>query len=186
MSADYLLLYYPDRVVTYSGSSLSSCQRFEVHDGGTVISVNWFRAGHKSGGQRWDFDLLEIRTDLRVVRGGSREDGGDDDGVSVLVDSVSMDGRKRRGDFDDEVDADKDPFGFDLLPRGSDGFVSALLHRPGAVNCADQFTNLLRDLTSERTMERRREEGERRGLPGYFPPPLPPLTMWPLLPRTVW
>ena len=44
VSTDFLLLYYPDPIVTYSGYSLSSRQRFDVHDGGTVISVDWFGA----------------------------------------------------------------------------------------------------------------------------------------------
>ena len=40
-----------------------------------------------SGGvERWDIDLLEIRTNLRVVRGGSRGDDGDGNGVPILVD----------------------------------------------------------------------------------------------------
>ena len=56
--ADSLLLYYTNPVVTYSGSYLSSRQRFGVHDGGTVISVDWFGAGRTLGGERWDFDLL--------------------------------------------------------------------------------------------------------------------------------
>ena len=52
VSADSFLLYYPDPVVTYSGSSLSSRQSFDVHAGGTVISVDWFGAGHTSRGER--------------------------------------------------------------------------------------------------------------------------------------
>ena len=66
--ADSLLLYYPDPVVSYSGSFLSSFQRFDVHYGGAVISAEWFGAGRTSGGERCDFDLLESRTDIRVVR----------------------------------------------------------------------------------------------------------------------
>ena len=67
------------------------------------------------------------------------------------------------GDSDDDVDADKDPFGFDLLPGGSDRFVSVLLHGPGGVDCADLFANMLRYLTLERTRVRRREEGVTKG-----------------------
>ena len=52
------------------------------------------------------------------------------------------------GDSDDDVDADEDPLGFDLLPGGSDRFVSVLLHGPGGVDCADRFMNLSRDLAS--------------------------------------
>ena len=70
-----------------------------------------------------------------------------------------MDGQQRQGDSDDGIDADKYPFGFDLLPGGSDGFVSVLLHGPGAVDCADRFTNLSRYLTLERTRVRKREGG---------------------------
>ena len=168
----------------YSGSSLSSQQRFKIRDGGTVISVDWFRVGRTSGGERWDFDILETRTKLRIVRGGSIGDDGESDGMSILVDAVSMDRQQRRGGFDDGVHANKDPFGFDQLPGGSDGFVSVLIHGPGAVSCTDRFTNISRDTTSEHTRVRRREGGGgQRGCPGYFPPPLPPLMMWPFLPR---
>ena len=70
--AGYLLPYYPDTVVTYTGFSLFSRQRFDMHDGTTVISVDWFGAGRTLRGERWDFDLLESWTKLRVVRRGSR------------------------------------------------------------------------------------------------------------------
>ena len=68
----------------------------------------------------------------------------------------------------DDVDSDKDPFGFDLLPGGSDLFVSFLLHGPGAVDCADWFKNLSRDMTSERTRVGRREGGVTKGPPRIF------------------
>ena len=90
MSADSLLLYYPNPVLPYSRSFLSSHQWFNVHDGRTVISVDWFGAGRMSEGERWDFDLLESRTKLYVVHGGSRVDDGDSNGVPILVDAVSI------------------------------------------------------------------------------------------------
>ena len=79
-----------------------------------------------------------------------------------------MDRRQRREYSDDDVDADEDCFRFDLLPGGSDGFVSVLLHGPGGVDCADRFTNILRDLTSERTRVRRREGEGTKGPPMIF------------------
>ena len=89
--------------------------------------VYWFGDGRMSGGERWDFDILESRTELRVVRGGIIGYDRDGDGVPILVDAVLMDGRHRRGYLDDDVNADKDPFGFDLLPGGLDGkFGSAM------------------------------------------------------------
>ena len=57
--------------------------------------VYWFRAGRTLGGERRDFDLLEIRTDLRIVVRGIRGDKGDGDGVLILVEDVLMDGRQR-------------------------------------------------------------------------------------------
>ena len=59
VSANYLLLYYSDTIVTYSGSSISSHHQFSVHGGRTVISVDWFGDGRKSGGYRWGFDFLD-------------------------------------------------------------------------------------------------------------------------------
>ena len=88
VSADSLLLFYLGPVVPYSGSSLSSLQRFNVYDGGTLISMDWFGAGRTSGGERWDLYILESRTKLRVVRGGSRGDVGNGDGVPILVEFV--------------------------------------------------------------------------------------------------
>ena len=139
-----------------------------MNDDGTVISVDWFGAGRTLGGERRDFNLLESRTKLCVVRGGSRGDNRDGDGVPILVDTVLMDGQKRREDLDDDVDSDKDPFRFDLLPGGFGEFVPILLHGMGAVNCADWFTNMLRDLTSERMRVRRREGGRAKGPPRIF------------------
>ena len=159
MSANSLLLYYPDPVVLYSESFLSSCQRFDMHDGGTVISVDWFGAGLTSRGERWDFDILEIWIELCVVRGGSRVDDGAGDGVLILVEAVLMDRKQRRRYLDGDIDADKELFGFNLLPEGSDGFVSALLHGPGAIDCAHWFTYMTRDMTSERMRVRMREGG---------------------------
>ena len=96
--------------------------------------VYWFRARRTSRGERWDFDLLESRTELRIVRRESIGDDRDSDGVPILVDAVLMDGRQRRGDSNDDVDADEYLFGFNLLLGGSDRFVSILLHGPGAAD----------------------------------------------------
>ena len=139
-----------------------------------------------SGGEWWDFDLLEIQTELRVVRGGSRGDNGGDEGVPIRVDTVFMDGQQRQGDSENDVDVDEGLFGFDLLPGGSDSFVSVLLHGRGGVDCTDRFKNLSRDLPSELPRVRSREGGGRRVRPGSFPPPLHPLMMWPFLPRAAW
>ena len=73
------------------------------------------------GGGRGGFDLLESWTKIRFVRGGSRGDDGYGDVVLILVNAVLMDGRQSQGGMGDDVDADKYPFGFDLLPVGLDG-----------------------------------------------------------------
>ena len=171
---------------TYSGSSLSSRQQFGVHDGRTVISVDWFGARRTSGGERWYFDLLESWTELRVVRRGSIGDDRDGDDVPILVDAVLIDGRQRRGDLDDDVDADKDPFRFNMLPGGSDGFVFVLLHGPGGVDCADWSTNLSRDPTLERTRVKRKEGEGTEGPPRIFYSSSASMMMWPFLPRAAW
>ena len=36
---------------------------------------------------------MESRTELRIVRGGSRGDDGDSDGVPILVEAVLMEGQ---------------------------------------------------------------------------------------------
>ena len=103
------------------------------------------------------------------MRGGSRGDDRDGDGVPIMVDAVSMDGQHRLRDLDNDIDADKYPFGFDLLLVGLDRFVSVLLHGPGAVDCADRFKNMSRDLISERTRVRRIEGGGvTKGPPNIF------------------
>ena len=84
-------------------------------------------------------------------------------------DGRHVDGRTTEtGDSDDDVDADKDPFGSNLIPGRSDGLVSVLLHGTGSVRFSDRFTNLLMYLTSERTRVRRREGGETKGPPRIF------------------
>ena len=49
--------------------------------------------GRTSGGERWDFDLLERRTEFLVMHRGSRGDDRDGKGVPILVGAVFMDGR---------------------------------------------------------------------------------------------
>ena len=111
---------------------------------------------------------MNIRTELLVLCGGIRKYDRDGGGLPILVDAMSMDGQQRRGDLEDDVNADKDPFGLYLLPGGSDEFVSVLLHRPVAVDCTDWFTNPAWDLTSECTRVRRREKGRTKGPPRIF------------------
>ena len=53
--------------------------------------IYWFGARRTSGGERWDFGLLESRTELRIVRGRSRGDEKDSDGVHILMGAVLMD-----------------------------------------------------------------------------------------------
>ena len=93
------------------------------------------------------------------MRVKSRGDDGNDNGWPILVDAVLMNGQQRQRDLYNDVDADRDPFGFDLPPGGSDRFVSILLHEPRSVDCTNWFTNMLRGLTSERTRVMRREGG---------------------------
>ena len=121
------------------------------------------------------------------MRRGSKGDNGDSNGVPILVDTVLMDRQQRRGDSDDDIHADEDPFTSDLILGGLDRLISVLLHGPGAVNCADRFKNLSMDLTFERTRVRRRERvGGQRIHTGYFHPSLLPLIMWTLLSRAAW
>ena len=70
--------------------------------------------------------------------------------------------------MDNNVDANEDLFRFNLLPGGSDGFVFVVLHDTGGVNCADRFTNMSRDMTSERIGVRKREGGGTKGTPRIF------------------
>ena len=132
-----------------------------MHDVRTIIFVDWFDGGRTSGGEQWDFYILKSRTELCVVPGGSRGDDRDGNNVPILVDAVSVDRRQRWGDLDGDVDADEDPFGFNMLLVGSYRFISVLFHGTGVVNCAYRFTNLSRDMTSECMRVRRREGGDK-------------------------
>ena len=57
----------------------------------------WFWDGRTSGGERWDFDILESRTEICVVHGGRRGDDRYGDGVPILVDAVLMDVQQSQG-----------------------------------------------------------------------------------------
>ena len=65
-------------------------------------------------------DLLDNRTNSRVICGGSGEDKGDDEnGTSIIVGDVLTDRKKMREALDNDVGEDEYPFRFHLFLGGS-------------------------------------------------------------------
>lgn len=64
------MIVVPDPVICFAGSSYRQEQRFDLHEEGSLVFVDWLSSGRHAAGERWQFDRYESRT--VVHRGGRR------------------------------------------------------------------------------------------------------------------
>jgi urease accessory protein len=73
-----LLVFAPDAVQAFQGSSYRQRQEFHLANGAGLALVDWFTSGRAARGERWAFDTFQSRNDAFV------------DGQRVFVDSILL------------------------------------------------------------------------------------------------
>lgn len=156
---DAVLVVAPDPLVPFSRSSFVQRQRFDLDPSASLLLVDWFGAGRVNSGERWDFDLLSSRCDFFHSSAGtgsngtgSRADGGGENNVPFLIESLSMDNRRQMRRLDKPDSSTLDPFGFDVSSDATfDAFASVIMHGPAMEEVSARFEELSRSLASEHT-----------------------------------
>ncbi len=75
---DALLMFAPDPVQPFAGSSYTQTQRFAVTEGGSLVFLDWVTSGRSARGERWEFSRLWSRTEVFVC------------GTRVLLDALRL------------------------------------------------------------------------------------------------
>jgi urease accessory protein len=73
-----LLVFAPDAVQAFAGSSYRQRQEFHLTAGAGLVLVDWFTSGRAARGERWAFDHFQSRNDVFI------------DGRRVFVDSILL------------------------------------------------------------------------------------------------
>ena len=74
-----LLVFAPDAVQAFAGSSYRQRQEFHLANGAGLVLLDWFTSGRVARGERWAFDNFQSRNDAFI------------DGQRVFVDSILLD-----------------------------------------------------------------------------------------------
>ena len=89
-----LLVFAPDAVQAFAGSSYRQRQEFHLTKNGALVLVDWFTSGRAARGERWAFDHFQSRNDVFF------------EGRRIFVDSIvlnsesgPMDSSHRTGRF---------------------------------------------------------------------------------------
>src|SRR5262249_21745143 len=81
-----LLVFAPDAVQAFAGSTYRQQQEFYLARGAGLVLVDWFTSGRAARGERWAFNHFQSRNDVFI------------DGERVFVDSILLD--PEGGSFD--------------------------------------------------------------------------------------
>jgi urease accessory protein len=73
-----LLVFAPDAVQAFAGSSYRQHQQFHLTSDASLVLLDWFTAGRAARGERWAFDRFQSRNDVFV------------NGQSIFVDSMLL------------------------------------------------------------------------------------------------
>jgi urease accessory protein len=63
---DATLAVLPDPVTCFAGARYEQTQRFDVHEMGNLLLLDWLTSGRWSSGERWAFSRYSSRTDVFV------------------------------------------------------------------------------------------------------------------------
>jgi urease accessory protein len=74
-----LLVFAPDAVQAFAGSTYRQKQEFHLAKGAGLVLLDWFTSGRAARGERWEFDCFQSRNDAFI------------DGERVFVDSILLD-----------------------------------------------------------------------------------------------
>jgi urease accessory protein len=73
-----LLVFAPDAVQAFAGSSYRQRQEYHLSSDGGLVLLDWFTCGRAARGERWAFDHFQSRNDVFM------------DGRGVFVDSILL------------------------------------------------------------------------------------------------
>ena len=79
LEADSLLVFAPEPVQAFAGSTYTQHQEFHLAPGAGLVLLDWFCSGRVARGERWEFAHFQSRNDVFV------------DGERVFVDSILLD-----------------------------------------------------------------------------------------------
>ncbi len=64
---DAVLVMLPDPLTCYAGASYQQRQRYSLASRGNLVALDWITSGRWAREERWQFQSLESRTDVRVA-----------------------------------------------------------------------------------------------------------------------
>jgi urease accessory protein len=79
LAENSLLVFAPDPVQPFAGSSYSQRQEFELAAGAGLVLVDWFSSGRAARGERWVFSRFQSRNDVFIS------------GKRIFLDSILLD-----------------------------------------------------------------------------------------------
>jgi urease accessory protein len=74
-----LLIFAPDPIQAFAGSTYSQRQEFHLEPGAGLVLLDWFNSGRAARGERWEFSRFSSRNDVFI------------DGERVFLDSILLD-----------------------------------------------------------------------------------------------
>ena len=74
-----LLVFAPDPVQAYAGSTYSQQQEFHLDRGAGLVLLDWFTSGRAARGERWEFSRFKSRNEVFIA------------GQRVFLDSIFLD-----------------------------------------------------------------------------------------------
>lgn len=78
LAHDSLLVFAPDAVQAFAGSSYRQRQEFHLAGNAALVLVDWFSSGRVARGERWEFEHFQSRNDVFL------------DGRRIFVDSILL------------------------------------------------------------------------------------------------
>jgi urease accessory protein len=79
IESNSLLVFAPDPVQAFAGSTYSQRQEFHLTEGASLVLVDWFNSGRAARGERWKFSQFRSRTDIFI------------DSERIFLDSILLD-----------------------------------------------------------------------------------------------
>ena len=119
-----LLVNAPDPLVPFAKSAFVGSQRFELHNGASLVSIDWLSSGRATCGERWAFASYASRTEV-FLRGCSD----DQSDAPVLVEALTL----------PRVGLAQRAMGFDIGGVARDAAVSVVVAGPRGAEVAKRL-----------------------------------------------
>ncbi|HUA68037.1 MAG TPA: urease accessory protein UreD [Candidatus Saccharimonadales bacterium] len=79
LAENSLLVFAPDPVQAFAGSSYSQRQEFHLAENAGLVLLDWFTSGRAARGERWEFSRFKSRNDVFAA------------GERIFLDSIALD-----------------------------------------------------------------------------------------------